>query len=235
MTGTPNRSTNKVREREYVVRFCATMRCHLEFSQLQNDPPDFQSYSSRFGRIALEVTHCMKEAARNRDIYIHQILRNAEAEAHRAGIPGRYVNVVFTDAEFTRGDQKRIPEYLVPQVAQFHVPRGERVTIPLDDRHVQEITVSNFGRQGHVWTEGVGALVQEEFSEHLRGIIAGKENDFPRYHGQYDAKWLLIVADFEHASGYFSPGDSMLPWTHPTKFDKVFFVEHLFDIVTELK
>ena len=174
-----------------------------------------------------------------------KVLRTASRLYQSKDVPPVVVSILWNPHRaFSR---RRIQELaaVLADLVQEHLPElGHRVAIRYR-RHpawrslpqeVESLTVDrqiNFSENS--WTSVRGASVPTLTPPQLQKKIRNKEAKMPSYRRQCREVWLLIVARGFEPSTHIDFGSEVGVHEFETTFDRVFFLHHADEYVTELR
>ena len=219
-------------EYEVMVRLQATLRVPFQFRTHFRDPPDLTGRCGH-SQTAIEVVQIVADDVARGEREQRRVLQECKQKSESRGLAGCEVRIDF-DASRLR---KLNCSHLVEQILSLVIDHRDkfRHDACVDGHLVRLFRAAKDDDLCRFVLEECGAIVNESFEQKLRELISAKEKDIERYRVIHDEAWLVVVADFENESGYFSFPDTVDPPTFITTFDALFFFERFLDKVTVLK
>ena len=249
----PNRRTlQKARERAYLQRFRQNFAGFPEGEVVPSEHPDFL-IKAQPRWIGIELTeYYVQEPGEDwgspmqaQEGTEDKVLRTASEQRQSKGLPPVAVHVLWhPHRAFSR---RRIQELaaVLTNLVQEHLPElGHRVAIrrrrhPAWRSLPQEVASLTVDRQinfsKNSWTSVRGAWVPTLTPPRLQKTMQNKEAKVPSYRRQCREVWLLIVARGFEPSTHVDLGSEIEAYEFETTFDRIFFLHHANEYVTELR
>jgi hypothetical protein len=245
-------AVQKAREGAYLQRFRENFADFPEGEVVSSESPDFLVKTQpRWIGIELIEYHVQEpdegwgSPMRAQEGTEDKVLRTASRQYQSKDVPPVVVSVLWNPHRaFSR---RRIQELaaVLADLVQEHLPElGHRVAIRYR-RHpawrslpqeVESLTVDrqiNFSENS--WTSVRGASVPTLTPPQLQKLMRDKEAKVSTYRRQCREVWLLIVARGFEPSTHIDFGSEVEVHEFETTFDRVFFLHHADEYVTELR
>jgi len=241
----------KRQEETYLRRFRENFANFPEGAIIPHEQPDFLVVTHQ-GRIGVELTEYHIEEPdggrgsrmRAQESTEGRVLRTASEQHQSKGLPPVAVHVLWNPHQpFSRRRIQELATVLTAMV-QEHLPElGQEVTI---HRHhsawrslPQEVASLRVDRRvnfsKNLWTSVRAEFVPTLTPSELQKIMRDKEAKIPSYRQECRKVWLLIVARGFEPSTHVDLGPEVEAHEFETSFDRVFFLHHANENVTELR
>jgi hypothetical protein len=238
-------------ERAHLQRFRENFPDFPEGAIIPYERPDFLVITPQ-GRIGVELREYHVEELdggrgsrmRAQESTEDRVLRTASEQHQSKGLPPVAVHVLWNPHQpFSRRKIQELAAVLAAMV-QEHLPElGHEVAIrrhhPAWRSLPQEVASLRVDRRVNFsknsWTSVRAAFVPTLTPSELQKIMRDKEAKMPSYRQECRKVWLLIVARGFEPSTHVDLGPEVEAHEFETSFDRVFFLHHANEYVTELR
>jgi hypothetical protein len=240
----------KRREEAHLLRFRKNVAGFPRGEVITHEHPDFL-VKTHHGRIGIELTEYVREpdevggsAMRAQERTEDRVLLTASRQHQSKGMPPVMVQV-FWDLHTgpARSKVRELADALVDLVERNLPEAAHRVIIGYPHPEwrflPQEVVTLFIDRRldlsSNQWTSVRWGLLPTLIPAKLQKIMRKKEAKVPSYRQECQEVWLLIVAHGFEPSTHCKLGPEVEDHEFETGFDRVFFLHHANEYVTELR
>jgi hypothetical protein len=240
----------KRREEAHLLRFRKNFAGFPRGEVITHEHPDFL-VKTHHGRIGIELTEYVREpdevggsAMRAQERTEDRVLLTASRQHQSKGMPPVMVQVIWDlHTGPARSKVRELADALVDLVERNLPEAAHRVIIGYPHPEwrflPQEVVTLFIDRRldlsSNQWTSVRWGLLPTLIPAKLQKIMRKKEAKVPSYRQECQEVWLLIVAHGFEPSTHCKLGPEVEDHEFETGFDRVFFLHHANEYVTELR